>query len=296
MRLAQGDVRSAADEIKEALEHPPEFTGWERPPNSYLSRAPLLAAQVEIATAAGDLERTEGAADELDNIAETLGTPAIRAVATTSRGAAQLAAGNAAEARQSLEAGTRLWTEIGAPYEGARARAALAAAHRASGNRTLAVREYQTALSTFARLGAKLDARQATEGLAELGHSDAVATRVEKVFMFTDIVRSTDLAATMGDDAWRHLVRWHNQALGSLVKAHAGEVVRTTGDGFFVTFELASNAIECAVAMQRALDEHRRKHGFAPQVRIWIGRTDGRHGRCDDRLGGCRCPLRAAGT
>ena len=273
LRLARRDVRGAADEIKEALEHPPEFTGWERPPNSHLRRAPLLAAQVEIATARGDLELADGAAEELENIAETLGTTAIRAAAASSRGVAQLAAGNTAKARRSLEAGTRLWTEVGAPYEGARARAALAAAHRASGNTSLAVREYRTALSTFDRLGAKLDARRVNEALAELGQSDTVATRIERVFMFTDIVRSTDLAAIIGDDAWRHLVRWHNQALGSLVKAHAGEVVRTTGDGFFVTFDSANDAIDCAVAVQRALDEHRRTHGFAPQVRIGLHAT-----------------------
>ncbi|MGA9161027.1 MAG: transcriptional regulator, partial [Actinomycetota bacterium] len=107
LRLARRDVRGAADEIKEALEHPPEFTGWERPPNSHLRRAPLLAAQVEIATAGGDLELADCAAEELENIAETLGTTAIRAAAASSRGVAQLARGNMAEARRSLEAGTR---------------------------------------------------------------------------------------------------------------------------------------------------------------------------------------------
>ena len=60
----------------------------------------------------------------------------------------------------------------------------------------------------------------------------------------------------------------HNQKIGSLVLAHGGEVVRTTGDGFFVTFDTAGDAAECAIAVQRALEENRRQNGFFPEVRI----------------------------
>jgi class 3 adenylate cyclase len=88
--------------------------------------------------------------------------------------------------------------------------------------------------------------------------------------MFTDIVRSTNLVEALGDQAWGHLIRWHDEQLRSLVAAHGGEVVKTIGDGFFVAFERGGDAIECAVAIQRALLEHRRTHGFAPQVRIGL--------------------------
>lgn len=86
--------------------------------------------------------------------------------------------------------------------------------------------------------------------------------------MFTDIVRSTDLVELIGDDAWGHLVRWHHATLGELIGEHHGEVVRTTGDGIFVTFADPRDAIGCAVAIQRALREHRTEHGFSPRVRI----------------------------
>ena len=88
--------------------------------------------------------------------------------------------------------------------------------------------------------------------------------------MFTDIVNSTNLVEAIGDESWRHLLRWHNQKIAALVADHDGEVVQTTGDGFFVTFDTARDAIECAVAVQRALDEHRRTHGFSPRVRIGL--------------------------
>ena len=93
---------------------------------------------------------------------------------------------------------------------------------------------------------------------------------MEKVFLFTDIVQSTSLAEVLGDEAWGHLVRWHNDTLASIVAAHGGEVVRTTGDGFFVTFDTPVAAIECAVAIQRALEDHRREQGFSPSVRIGL--------------------------
>ena len=44
--------------------------------------------------------------------------------------------------------------------------------------------------------------------------------------------------------------------------------MHSTGDGFFASFADASAAASCAVAIQRLLAEHRRLHGFAPQVRI----------------------------
>ena len=58
--------------------------------------------------------------------------------------------------------------------------------------------------------------------------------RVLKTFMFTDIVKSTNLAEAMGDDAWLELLRWHDETLRSSFASHDGEEVGTTGDGFFV--------------------------------------------------------------
>ena len=51
---------------------------------------------------------------------------------------------------------------------------------------------------------------------------------------------------------------------------HGGEEVDHAGDGFFVAFAAARPAIECGVAIQRTLLDHRRTQGFAPQVRIGI--------------------------
>jgi class 3 adenylate cyclase len=94
--------------------------------------------------------------------------------------------------------------------------------------------------------------------------------RVLKTFMFTDIVKSTNLAEAMGDDAWLELLRWHDETLRASFAAHHGEEVSTTGDGFFVVFDSPDAALACAVAIQRRLADQRTQHGFAPQVRIGL--------------------------
>ena len=93
---------------------------------------------------------------------------------------------------------------------------------------------------------------------------------VQKTFMFTDIVKSTNLAEAMGDDAWLDLLRWHDETLRSFFAAHSGEEVGTTGDGFFIGFDSPDSAMACAVAIQRGLADHRKQQGFAPQVRIGL--------------------------
>ncbi len=92
--------------------------------------------------------------------------------------------------------------------------------------------------------------------------------------MFTDIVTSTDLIGVIGDEAWNALLDWHDRELRSAVAQHRGEVVNHTGDGFFVAFERATDAIDCAVDIERRLVRHRSEHGFAPQVRIGLHLAD----------------------
>ena len=275
LRLAQGEIASAMESIRGALDSPSDLPSWEVPPNTELRRAPRLAAQVEIAIAAGDLETARSAAGELEAIARTFGSKALQASAATARGAVRLADGDASDARKILEKGMRLWHELKAPYEATRARMGVAEAYRILGNEERAALELRSAQSTFERLGAEADARRAGALLVTARRDHLAAPeRDEKVFMFTDIVKSTDLVNLIGDEAWGHLVRWHNETMASLVAAHGGEVVRTTGDGFFVTFDATGKALDCAVAIQRTLAQHRREHGFAPWVRIGLHRGE----------------------
>src|SRR4030095_7892201 len=44
--------------------------------------------------------------------------------------------------------------------------------------------------------------------------------RVQRTFMFTDIVGSTNLLEAMGDEAWQALLSWHDKTLRALFAPH----------------------------------------------------------------------------
>jgi class 3 adenylate cyclase len=94
--------------------------------------------------------------------------------------------------------------------------------------------------------------------------------RVTRTFLFTDIAKSTALVEAIGDEAWEDLVQWHDETLRRLFVKHRGEEIDHAGDGFFTAFNDNSRALDCAVDIQRTLAEHRRAHGFSPQVRIGV--------------------------
>jgi len=257
--LANGKVDAAAASIRGSLE---EMT-WDR-----LARARLLPAQAEIARARDDVATAAAAASELAEIAKEFETPAILAAAAQSGGVASLMAGDVVDAAGRFREARRLWRQVDAPFEGATTSVLLAESQAAQGDDEAAKLELATARSTFERLGATKEMALADALLARF--SAPRASRERRTFMFTDIVGSTSLVEAMGDEAWHDLLRWHDETLRRCVANRAGEVVQHTGDGFFVAFRDARTALACAAEIQRQLADHRRQHGFAPQVRIGV--------------------------
>ena len=88
--------------------------------------------------------------------------------------------------------------------------------------------------------------------------------------MFTDIVDSTTLMSALGDDSWEGVRRSHDRMVNAAVADHNGTVVKNTGDGYFVAFDDAALAVDCAITIQRSIADHRRRDGFAPPVRIGL--------------------------
>jgi class 3 adenylate cyclase len=113
--------------------------------------------------------------------------------------------------------------------------------------------------------------------LTTAGPPPVVSSRLHRAFMFTDIVGSSQLVEFLGDEAWDHLLRWHDHTVKELFAQHGGEVINRLGDGFFVAFDEPEVAVSCAVAIQQALSAHRRDHGFAPEVRIGIHAAEATH-------------------
>jgi class 3 adenylate cyclase len=77
--------------------------------------------------------------------------------------------------------------------------------------------------------------------------------RVLTTVLFTDIVRSTDLAARLGDRRWRDLLESHDRAVRQQLKRFRGHEVNTAGDGFLATFDSPGRTVECALAIREAL-------------------------------------------
>src|SRR5919109_4751237 len=92
----------------------------------------------------------------------------------------------------------------------------------------------------------------------------------ERGLLFTDIVGSTRLLEAMGDDAWRDVSAMVDATVREALAEYGGREITHSGDGFFIVFPTAVEAIDCGVEIQRRLVEHRRRHGFAPPLRIGV--------------------------
>ena len=267
LRLARGETDAALRGMRRALEVA----------SDKLRRARLLPAQVEVAVAAGDAETAEAAAEELRGIAAGFGSASMAAWSAAADGSVAQARGDHSAALEKLRAAVKLFHEVEAPYEAARVRTLLADAFRADGDHDSAELELRTAQATFERLGAARDARLAGAALARLPRDGGV--RAGRTFLFTDICDSTPLVQAIGDEAWQNLIGWHDRTLRALFEEHGGEEVDHAGDGFFVAFPDPQRAAECAIAIQRSLAEHRRSHGFAPQVRAGVHAAEAEQAR-----------------
>ena len=77
--------------------------------------------------------------------------------------------------------------------------------------------------------------------------------RVLATVMFTDIVRSTERAAEMGDSRWRELLNDYYAVVRKELSAFHGREVNTAGDGLLATFDGPNRAIRCACAVRERL-------------------------------------------
>lgn len=91
--------------------------------------------------------------------------------------------------------------------------------------------------------------------------------------LFTDLVGSTELRESLGDDRADSLRREHDRLLRSAISAHRGTEVKGTGDGLMVVFSSAAEAVAAAVEMQRAV--RRSTRAFASPIEIRIGISAG---------------------
>ena len=77
--------------------------------------------------------------------------------------------------------------------------------------------------------------------------------RVLATVLFTDIVGSTEKAATLGDRRWRDLLEEHDKVIRTELARFQGREVKSLGDGFLATFDGPARAIHCAKSIITAL-------------------------------------------
>jgi class 3 adenylate cyclase len=79
--------------------------------------------------------------------------------------------------------------------------------------------------------------------------------RVLATVLFSDIVRSSEKVAALGDRAWRELLERHHELVRRQLTRFRGTEVDTAGDGFFASFDGPARAIRCGCAIAESVGE-----------------------------------------
>lgn len=147
LRLSQGRHQDAAQAIDRAMAEADDPVG----------RSQLLAAYVEVMLACDRVDDAAEAATRLAEVARSLGSPMLDAVARRAAGSVLLARGEPRTALGPLRRADEGFRELDSPYEVARTAVLIGHARRVLRDGEGARLELAAARSTFERLGAKPD-------------------------------------------------------------------------------------------------------------------------------------------
>jgi ATP/maltotriose-dependent transcriptional regulator MalT len=151
LRLAQGRTEQAVAAIR----------GAEREVTERLARSKVLAAYVEIVLSADESDgdgSVRRAADELSELASSIGAPMLAATALHAKGAVLLVVEDRAQdALEPLREAAQIWRSQQAQYDGARTQVLLGIARRLLGDDDTASLELDGARRVFQELGARPD-------------------------------------------------------------------------------------------------------------------------------------------
>lgn len=90
-----------------------------------------------------------------------------------------------------------------------------------------------------------------------------------RTILFTDIVESTALTQTLGDEQAMTLLNVHDTIVRNALSSFGGREIKHTGDGIMASFFSAASAVKCASLIQRELANHPRNlQDFQVKVRI----------------------------
>jgi class 3 adenylate cyclase len=117
--------------------------------------------------------------------------------------------------------------------------------------------------------GAKFVELTGRDHIPWIGDADAVLNEIEEFLtgarhaperdrvlatvLFVDIVRSTETAATFGDQRWRDQLESFYRAVRNELDRYMGRQINTAGDSVMATFDGPARAIRCACAIRDAV-------------------------------------------
>jgi class 3 adenylate cyclase len=113
-----------------------------------------------------------------------------------------------------------------------------------------------------------------------------------RTILFTDIVGSTALTQTLGDEAAMVLLDLHNSVVRDALAQLGGREVKHTGDGIMASFLSAAAAVKCAAQIQRELAKHVENQSERG-IKVRIGAAAGEPVEKHDDLFGCTVQLAA---
>ncbi|MGA8257927.1 MAG: adenylate/guanylate cyclase domain-containing protein, partial [Nocardioides sp.] len=95
-------------------------------------------------------------------------------------------------------------------------------------------------------------------------------------FVFTDIEASTALLTALGTATFHAVLDDHDRILRTCFEARGGVEVKSEGDGLFVAFPDAADAVLACCEAQAALAGHTFPHGGPVRVRMGVQVGDAR--------------------
>jgi len=101
-------------------------------------------------------------------------------------------------------------------------------------------------------------------GVHLLGASNPV------ILMLTDMVGSTAMTQRVGESISRELHSHHDKLVRNAADEHNGTVSQHTGDGMMVSFDVAADALACAVEIQRRCSERNADAPEPLEVRVGL--------------------------
>jgi class 3 adenylate cyclase len=113
-----------------------------------------------------------------------------------------------------------------------------------------------------------------------------------RTILFTDIVESTALTQSMGDEGVMALLDLHNGVVRNALAGLGGREIKHTGDGIMASFVSAAAAVKCATQIQRDLAKHGENQRDRA-IKVRIGAAAGEPVEQHHDLFGCTVQLAA---